>query len=85
MILCKMKNKKDYLCKLMDNVYNIDFVRFKIRDIDRDQTLFEISKPVDPSKPVCEPVYTENDTDDVRFIRYRFSKAFLKLKTIGAT
>lgn len=35
----------DYLCKPEDNVYNIDFTRFKIRDLETGSVLFEIAKP----------------------------------------
>lgn len=35
----------DYLCKPEDNVYNIDFTRFKIRDLETGTVLFEIAKP----------------------------------------
>lgn len=34
-----------YLCAPDANVYNIDFVRFKIRDLDTGMVLFEIAKP----------------------------------------
>lgn len=34
-----------YLCKPEDNIYNIDFVRFKIRDLETNTVLFEIAKP----------------------------------------
>lgn len=34
-----------YLCKPEDNIYNIDFVRFKIRDLETATVLFEIAKP----------------------------------------
>lgn len=34
-----------YLCKPEDNIYNIDFVRFKIRDLETGTILFEIAKP----------------------------------------
>ena len=34
-----------YLCKPEENVYNIDFVRFKIRDLETGTVLFEIAKP----------------------------------------
>ncbi|KAI1729978.1 GMP-PDE, delta subunit domain-containing protein [Ditylenchus destructor] len=37
----------DFLCSLEDNVYDIEFVRFKIRDMDSDSVLFEINKPTD--------------------------------------
>lgn len=34
-----------YLCKPEENIYNIDFVRFKIRDLETGTVLFEIAKP----------------------------------------
>lgn len=34
-----------YLCSPDANVYNIDFIRFKIRDLDTGMVLFEIAKP----------------------------------------
>uniref|UniRef100_A0A915DWV4 PHD-type domain-containing protein n=1 Tax=Ditylenchus dipsaci TaxID=166011 RepID=A0A915DWV4_9BILA len=37
----------DFLCRLEDNVYDIEFVRFKIRDMENDCVLFEINKPTD--------------------------------------
>lgn len=35
----------DYLCKPEDNIYSIDFTRFKIRDLETGTVLFEIAKP----------------------------------------
>lgn len=35
----------DYLCKPEDNIYSIDFTRFKIRDLETATVLFEIAKP----------------------------------------
>lgn len=35
----------DYLCSPEENIYKIDFVRFKIRDMDSGTVLFEIKKP----------------------------------------
>uniref|UniRef100_A0A8C8DDV2 Unc-119 lipid binding chaperone B n=1 Tax=Oryzias sinensis TaxID=183150 RepID=A0A8C8DDV2_9TELE len=72
---------KDYLCRLEDNIYNIDFTRFKIRDLDTGTVLFEIAKP---------PNSEENENMDLdvaagRFVRYQFTPAFLKLRTVGAT
>lgn len=34
-----------YLCAPDANIYNIDFIRFKIRDLDTGTVLFEIAKP----------------------------------------
>ena len=35
----------DYLCSPDANVYDIEFTRFKIRDLDGGNVLFEIAKP----------------------------------------
>lgn len=35
----------DYLCSPEANVYDIDFTRFKIRDLESGTVLFEIAKP----------------------------------------
>ncbi|XP_055532773.1 protein unc-119 homolog isoform X2 [Wyeomyia smithii] len=35
----------DYLCSLDANIYEIDFTRFKIRDMESGAVLFEIAKP----------------------------------------
>ncbi|MEQ2206661.1 hypothetical protein XENOCAPTIV_001364, partial [Xenoophorus captivus] len=68
-----------------DNIYNIDFTRFKIRDLETGTVLFEIAKP-----PSSGPVEKEEESVDVdssagRFVRYQFTPAFLKLRTVGAT
>eukprot|EP00051_Salpingoeca_urceolata_P027386 m.481273 g.481273 ORF g.481273 m.481273 type:complete len:216 (+) comp22113_c0_seq1:270-917(+) len=71
----------EFLCKTTDNVYHIDFVSFKLRDLDRDIVLFEVAKP--PDMPYEPP--SEDDTDDGRFVRYDFTSDFLRLKNVGAT
>ncbi|XP_029960188.1 protein unc-119 homolog B [Salarias fasciatus] len=76
---------EDYLCRPEDNIYNIDFTRFKIRDLETGTVLFEIAKP-----PNSAPVESEEESGDAdssagRFVRYQFTPAFLKLRTVGAT
>lgn len=44
----------DYLCKPEDNIYNIDFTRFKIRDLETGTVLFEIAKPPNSGKKHAE-------------------------------
>lgn len=69
------------------NDYQIEFTRFKIRDLETDTVLFDISK--DPNVPEGTETTDEkqetNDADSGRFVRYLFSPSFLKLKHIGAT
>lgn len=76
---------EDYLCRPEDNVYGIDFTRFKIRDLETGTVLFEIAKP-----PNCDPIEHEDESGNVdtsagRFVRYQFTPAFLRLRTVGAT
>lgn len=42
---CDFSLLTDYLCTPDENIYNIDFTRFKIRDIETGTVLFEITKP----------------------------------------
>ncbi|XP_005100457.1 protein unc-119 homolog B isoform X2 [Aplysia californica] len=83
------RSTEKYLCPPEANVYGIDFTRFKLRDIESNQVLFEVAKPPhsyeleeneEPDLP--EP---EEDPNSGRFVRYQFTPQFLKLKTVGAT
>lgn len=84
-VLKLTKITNSFLCS-NSNEYQIEFTRFKIRDLETDTVLFDISK--DPNLP--EPTEgsdekQESDADSGRFVRYLFSPSFLKLKHIGAT
>jgi protein unc-119 len=78
-----------YLCSPEANVYDIDFTRFKIRDLETGTVLFEIAKP--PTDFGVENDGSEDapeeplDPNAGRFVRYQFTPQFLKLKTVGAT
>ncbi|XP_057686762.1 protein unc-119 homolog B isoform X1 [Corythoichthys intestinalis] len=76
---------EDYLCKPEDNIYNIDFTRFKIRDLETGTVLFEIAKPPNSGPVEAEEVSGDVDVSAGRFVRYQFTPAFLKLQTVGAT
>ncbi|XP_051956588.1 protein unc-119 homolog A-like isoform X2 [Xyrauchen texanus] len=70
----------NYLCGPEDNVYNIDFTRFKIRDMETGTVLFEITKP-----PATGGDKRDVDPNAGRFVRYQFTPAFLRLRQVGAT
>ena len=72
----------DYLCEPGANVYNIDFTRFKIRDMETGTVLFEIAKPDNIEEEIID---NEDDPNAGRFVRYKFTPEFLRLKTVGAT
>ncbi|XP_077390530.1 matrix metallopeptidase 25a isoform X2 [Festucalex cinctus] len=69
----------DYLCLPEDNIYNINFSRFKIRDLASGAVILDIKK----YRPTEIQDIIELDTN--RFIQYQFSPAFLNLREIGAT
>lgn len=75
-----------FLCSPEANIYDIDFTRFKIRDLETGTVLFEIAKPL-PGDNV-EAVSDDEEPADPnagRFIRYEFTPNFLKLKAVGST
>lgn len=78
-----------YMCSPEANVYDIDFTRFKIRDLETGTVLFEIAKP--PTDFSVDNEGTEDASEEQldpnagRFVRYQFTPQFLKLKTVGAT
>ncbi|SPP78386.1 protein unc-119 homolog [Drosophila guanche] len=97
-VLNLTKITDDYLCSANANVFEIDFTRFKIRDLESGAVLFEIAKP--PSEQFPDGLSVEetmlaaaeelslDDTADPnagRYVRYQFTPAFLNLKTVGAT
>ncbi|CAI2381171.1 unnamed protein product [Moneuplotes crassus] len=72
---------KQYLCKLSDNTYNIQFLRYKIRDMDSGITLVDIQDEAPEDLPVNEDLIQDED----RLLRYQFGPDFLELKNIGTT
>jgi hypothetical protein len=78
-----------YLCDPDANIYDIDFTRFKIRDLESGAVLFEIAKPVPENVDENSEKNVESDEpidpNSGRFVRYQFTPQFLKLKTVGAT
>lgn len=78
-----------FLCSPKDNVFGIDFTRFKIRDMDSGQTLFEIAKPPPSAHsevaPESDHIEEISDPNAGRTVRYQFTPQFLRLKTVGAT
>uniref|UniRef100_A0A671RG01 Unc-119 lipid binding chaperone B homolog 2 n=1 Tax=Sinocyclocheilus anshuiensis TaxID=1608454 RepID=A0A671RG01_9TELE len=69
---------KHYLCSPEDNIYNISFSRFKIRDLEDGSVILDLKRHCPTEiKDVIE-------LDAGRFIQYHFSPAFLSLREIGA-
>lgn len=67
----------EFLCTPQDNIFEIEFIYFKIRNAESNQVLFEIRKP--------EEAIGKNLVNPTRFVQYHFGPQFFKLHTIGAT
>ncbi|OMJ95811.1 hypothetical protein SteCoe_705 [Stentor coeruleus] len=63
----------DFLCSLSDNIYDIRFGSFRIRDIENNRCLFEIERDF------------EEATEDTRLIQYSFPPEFLLLRSLGTS
>ncbi|CAG5114565.1 unnamed protein product [Candidula unifasciata] len=77
------RSTENYLCPPEANIYGIDFTRFKLRDIDSNQVLFEVAKPPPPCD--AEEEEEEEDPNSGRYAHYHFTPRFLQLKNVGAT
>ncbi|XP_007936418.1 protein unc-119 homolog B [Orycteropus afer afer] len=84
-VLSLSRVTENYLCKPEDNIYSIDFTRFKIRDLETGTVLFEIAKPCVSDQEEEEEEGGDVDVSAGRFVRYQFTPAFLRLRTVGAT
>lgn len=71
-----------FLCGLGANVYGIEFLKFTIRDMATNTTVFDVERER------SEGPLPTNLSPEIEFaarsIRYQFSRAFLDYKTVGA-
>ena len=87
-----------FLCGLSANVYNIKFKRFKVRDIETDFVLFDVSDESEENqdqenKDIPDEMKDENlkkiEDEDIykspRMIRYHLGPDFLDLKNLGSS
>ena len=85
-----------FLCLLSANTYNIKFKRFKVRDIETDFVLFDVSDDSNDNnngENIPEELQDENlkkiEEEDIykspRMIRYHLGPDFLDLKNLGSS
>ena len=67
----------DYLCPLSANTYGIEFVYFRVRDLESGMVLFEVSTDEEEEEVPEE--------EQVRTIKYHLGPDFLRLKSLGST
>ena len=65
-----------FLCELSNNTYNINFLSFKVRNVDNNKIIFEVKENTDNTVvELC---------DDQRTLKFHLDSEFLDIKTIGA-
>ena len=87
-----------FLCDLDANIYNIQFRRFRIRDMESDFVLFDVGDDSDPNqqeqmdekqkKEEMEKLKKQEEEDiykSPRMIRYHLGPDFLDLKNLGSS
>eukprot|EP00760_Papus_ankaliazontas_P025347 PhM_4_TR2656/c0_g1_i1/m.23841 len=81
-----------FLCPLSANVYGIEFLAFRVRDIDTNRTVFHVERDTpDGAGAVASPTaeqlaaLTPEQEGALRTIRYQFPADFLKYSTVGTT
>jgi len=86
-VLSLTKGTDHFLCPLSANIYNIQFLSFRVRDVESGYVLFEISRDEndpDPTQSLGDNLSPEEEAE-YRTVRYHFGPDFFKLKTIGTT
>ena len=82
------KATEGFLCSLSANVYGIEFLAFKVRDIDTNTVVFEVEREATGGSGAAQMAslsLTPEQESAVRTIRYEFSARFLKFQTVGTT
>ena len=86
-----------FLCGLDANIYNIQFKRFRIRDMESDFVLFDVGDDTDNNqkeedeakkKEELEKLKAQEEEDiykSPRLIRYHLGPDFLDLKNLGSS
>ena len=67
-----------FLCPLSANVYGIEFVYFKVRDLESGTVLFEVASEEEEQQEIVED-------DSIRTIKYHLGPDFLNLTALGST
>jgi hypothetical protein len=81
-VLRMSKPTKGFLCSLSSNVYNIEFVKFAIRDDASKRVFFEMGNGL--STFGCDVDCDNFDDDDCsRAIKYTFSEDVLRLPVVS--
>jgi hypothetical protein len=69
-----------FLCSVTANIYQIKFIKFRVRDLDSETVLFEVEEE---KSEETEKNANQVESDEERLIRYHLGPDFLDLKNLG--
>lgn len=86
-VLKFQKATEGFLCSLSANVYGIEFVAFKVRDLETKTIVFSVQREASSAgaDQIAHLHLTPEQEKAVRTIRYEFSRKFLQFRTVGTT
>jgi len=72
-----------FMCRVKDNTFKINFLLFRVRDLESNQLLFEVaSESTDNNN---DDTQDEEEDDEKRVIKYHLGPDFLELTSLGST
>ena len=74
-----------FLCPLSANEYKIQFLTFRIRDLDKNKKIFEVVREPEAEEDLVfdDDLFEPEQLHELRSIKYEMSTEFLDIKTIG--
>ncbi|KAL4476846.1 hypothetical protein ABPG72_010683 [Tetrahymena utriculariae] len=82
------KPSEQFLCPLSANHYNIQFLDFRIRDVETNKVFFQISREQadeEELKALEQQELSPEEEIEMRTVRYHFGNYFFDIKTIGTS
>jgi hypothetical protein len=78
---------ENFLCDLKDNVFQVKFLKFRVRDLESGYVLFEVCDEEGNEKEGGQDKadLTDEMANNSRTIRYHLGPEFLELKSIGTS
>ena len=70
---------EDFLCSASANMYNIRFIKFRVRDLDSETVLFEVEEDLNEE----QEKKSKDEIDQSRLIKYHLGPDFLDLRNLG--
>ena len=74
-----------FLCPISANEHKVQFLTFRIRDLDKEKIIFEVVRDAESDDDLIfdDSLFEPEQLHELRSIKYDMSREFLDIKTIG--